>query len=284
MYIILANNLSTPDEINEAKFNIRAKEALLSALSNSEMTNVMDLQTAYEIQKKLETLYEGDSHVKVAKLQRLKGKYEMLNMGKDENITSFMQKVNEFLLNIKCVGGVLEEFEIVAKVLISLSPTYKHKATAIEEIETVTDVTRDMFIGKLVAFELREFGEAPPKFESAVKSTISKKQKYDPRQSSTWVSRYEKEMREIEEEEREIKELEALIFIRLPKGVDKYEGKLPLKCFSCNKIGYFSSRCPKRVSKKILNPYKSKYQKKCYFVVVEDVIDDESEKGNSGDE
>lgn len=56
----------------------------------------------------------------------------MLKMGEDENITSFMQKVNELVLNIRCVGGVLEESNIVAKVLRSLPPSYKHKVVAIE--------------------------------------------------------------------------------------------------------------------------------------------------------
>lgn len=77
------------------------------------------------------------------------------------------------------------------------------------------------------------------------------------RERSTRVSRYEKEMRELGEEERELEEIEALIAKRLPKGVGKYEGKLPLKCFSCNKMGHFSSRCPKRVPKS--KPYKPKY-------------------------
>lgn len=105
----------------------------------------------------------------------------MLRMGEDENITSFMQKVTELVLNIRCIGGVLEELEIVDKVLRSLPPTYKHKFVSIEEIRTMIDVTRDMLIGKLVTFELSEFGESLPKFEFAFKATISKKQKYDPR-------------------------------------------------------------------------------------------------------
>lgn len=54
------------------------------------MANVMDLQISHEMWKKLETLYEVDSHVNIAKLWILKGKHEMLKMGEDENITSFM--------------------------------------------------------------------------------------------------------------------------------------------------------------------------------------------------
>lgn len=58
-------------------------------------------------------------------------------------------------------------------------------------------------------------------------------------------------MEDIERENKEIEELEALIARRIPKGLvgSKYEGKVPFKCFSCNKIGHFASRCPKRAAR-----------------------------------
>lgn len=183
------------------EYNIRAKETLLSTLIDFEMTNVMYLQTTHKIWKKLETLYEGDSHVKNVKLQSLKGKYELLKMGEDENITFFLSKVNELMCNIRCVGWVLEESEIVAKVLRSLPLACKHKVATIEEIWTMTNVTRDMLIGKLAAFEWSDFGDSLPNIESAFKAPISGKWRYDPRErSSRRVSRYEKEMKEMEEE------------------------------------------------------------------------------------
>lgn len=117
--------------------------------------------------------------MKVLKLQRLKGKYEMNKMDEDENITSFMQKVNELVLNIRCASGVLEESEIVANVFRSLTPTYKHRVATIEEIWTVIDVTIDMLIRKIASFKLSNFGEVPPKSKSSFKATTSEKQKYD---------------------------------------------------------------------------------------------------------
>lgn len=49
LYNVPQNGPTTLDEIKESECNIRDKEALLSALSDSEMTNVMDLETAHEI-------------------------------------------------------------------------------------------------------------------------------------------------------------------------------------------------------------------------------------------
>ena len=48
--------------------NIRAKEALLSALSDAEMTNVMELESADQIWGNLQILYEGNATVKMNKL------------------------------------------------------------------------------------------------------------------------------------------------------------------------------------------------------------------------
>lgn len=76
-----------------------------------------------------------------------------------------MQKLNEFVYNIRCVGGTFKESDIVTKVLKSLPASYKHKVAAIE-IQTMTIVTRYMLIGKLLAFELSEFHEYLPKIQS----------------------------------------------------------------------------------------------------------------------
>lgn len=57
----------------------------------------------------------------------------------------------------------------------------------------MTKVTIDMLIGKLVAFELSEFGSYLPKTGSRLKATISEKQRYDLENISTRVSKYEKE-------------------------------------------------------------------------------------------
>jgi hypothetical protein len=103
-YIIPNDGTSTLNDLRDVECNITKKEEFLSALTNTEMTNVMDLKNAHEISKKLKTLYEGDNQVNMAKLQSLKGKYESLKMNEDENISLYMQRVNKLVCSIKCAS------------------------------------------------------------------------------------------------------------------------------------------------------------------------------------
>lgn len=219
-------------------------------------------------------------------------------MGEYENKNKFMAKVNDLVQGIRCVSETLEEDEIVGKVLRSLSPTYKHKIAAIDEIWSVTTMIRDMLVGKIVAFEPSEFGESHGKSKTTFRASVSNKQKYEPKECR--VSKYERERRDMKEQERELDKLEALISWRLPKGDGKYDGKLPLKCLCYNKVGHFSSRFLKRMAKydrhdkfdkhdkndryekkeKYDKTYKSNWkyrnQKNCYYSFDEGVIDDKS--------
>lgn len=114
-------------------------------------------------------------------------------------------------MNTRCVSGSLEKDNIVAKVLRSLPTSYKYKVATIDEIQSVTIVTRDMLVGKLAAFELSKFGESHGNSETAFRASAFEKKKYDLGEISCWVSIYEREKRDLEEKERELDEIEALI-------------------------------------------------------------------------
>ena len=89
-----------------------AREAIINALSYTEYSHICGSRTADKVRTKLETTYKGDEYVKQAKSQGLKVKYEDMWMSENETIASFMQKINDLVCAIKCVGETLKEDEV----------------------------------------------------------------------------------------------------------------------------------------------------------------------------
>ena len=56
---------------------------------------------------------------------------------------------------------------------------------------------------------------------------------------------------------------------RLKKGLGKYKGKMPFKCFNCGKIRHFSSKCPHKKKRQTSNDEENytsnKYNKKAKY-------------------
>lgn len=97
----------------------------------------------------------------------------------------------------------------------------------------------DSIIAKLIAYEINSFDDSVQRTESTFKASAlpSKKGK----EAST--SGEPRKSREMNDEEI-LMAFEALLARKLPKGIGKYKGKLPLKCFSCNQLGNIAINCP----------------------------------------
>ena len=90
--------------------NAKVKNAILSSLSESEFIKVMHSKTSKEIWDTLENIHEGDTKVKMAKLQAHRNQFENLKMNEDEDIAPFFLRVAE-VVNIMI--GLGEELKKV---------------------------------------------------------------------------------------------------------------------------------------------------------------------------
>lgn len=70
-------------------------------------------------------------------------------------------------------------------------------------------------------------------------------------------------------------ELEALLAKIFPRGTGKYKGKLPLKYFSCNKIGHIVAKCLDGDKNEKFWKFKGKGNKHCYVAVDDGVTNEE---------
>jgi hypothetical protein len=75
--------------------NSKAKNELLNGLSETVFTKVAHCKSSKDIWDKLQNIYEGDSKVKVAKIQTYRGHFEQHNMKEDDNIAGYFLRVDE---------------------------------------------------------------------------------------------------------------------------------------------------------------------------------------------
>lgn len=83
------SGILSDDKKKEQHENNQALEAIINPLSNSKYVDVHGLQTTYEVWKKLENIYSGDQHVKIAKEKSLRGKFDDMQMPEGENIQQY---------------------------------------------------------------------------------------------------------------------------------------------------------------------------------------------------
>jgi hypothetical protein len=121
---------------------------------------------------------------------------------------------------MKSLGEKIEQASLVQNFLRSLPDRFNPKVFAIEELNDLKYLYFDQSIGTMTAYEMRIGKDKSTTREASFKADKN--------------------------EESEPDEIEEKFVRRLKKGSGKYEGKFPFKCFSCGKIGHFSSKCPQK--------------------------------------
>ncbi|GLJ17355.1 hypothetical protein SUGI_0301450 [Cryptomeria japonica] len=263
-----------PDDKTKYELNVRAKHALLCGLTKDVFVKVMHCSSAYDIWKKLETIYQGDAKVKESKIITLKNQFESLRMKEDETVASYFLRVDEIVNSRKGLGEEVEEKEVVNKVIRTLLPKFETKVSTLEEKKSFSTMTLDNLQSILTAYEMR-IGNNP----SSSKETAFKVEKKEELDSESELS----------------DAIEALFVRKLKK---KYKGKLPFKCFNCGKAGHFAAQCPlsdqnseeekpeKFYKKKMWNPKRrfNTFKKKKSLFTKEDSGNESDDSPCEGDE
>jgi hypothetical protein len=192
--------------------------AILSGLAEVEFVKVMHLETAKEMWDKLISSYEGNEKVKDAKFQTYGVQFEKLQMKEYETIGKYFLRIEELVNAMKELGEKIEEPSLVQKILRSLPDRFNPKVSTIEEPNAIKALSFDQILGTLTAYEMRIVTNKHTSIKASFK--------------------------EYKNEDSEPDEIEPKFMRRLKKGLGKYQGKLPFKCFNCGKIGHFPNKCP----------------------------------------
>lgn len=90
-------------------------------------------------------------------MQTAKGTYERLRMEEIKGVVGYFQKVDSAMNEIKNPGGVLDEKDVILKIMRILSKSYSEKISTIEETYDPTKFTREKLFDTLTAFAMRKF-------------------------------------------------------------------------------------------------------------------------------
>ena len=77
----------------------------MAILARTIFVKAMHCKTTKEIWDKLQTIYEGDTKVKRAKLQNFKTQFESLKMKEEENILEWVERIDEIVNAIQELGA-----------------------------------------------------------------------------------------------------------------------------------------------------------------------------------
>ena len=90
-------------------------------------------------------------------------------MKEEENISKYLERVDEVVNAIWALGETIEDIDIVDKVLRTLPMVYNPKVSTLEDRQDTDKITLDELYGILTAYELRIGWENPSKEEAAFK-------------------------------------------------------------------------------------------------------------------
>ena len=143
---------TTEDESSLA--NSRGLNAIFNGVDKNMFRMIKQCTVAKVAWEILKTAHEGNSKVKMSRLQLLTTKFEKLKMKEYENIQDFNMNILDMANAFDSLGENMSDEKLVRKILRSLPKRFDMKVTAIEEAQDISSMKVEELIGSLLNFEI----------------------------------------------------------------------------------------------------------------------------------
>ncbi|CAL9075029.1 unnamed protein product [Musa textilis] len=104
---------------------------LFCALDKNEFNWISTCETAFDIWRTLEITHEGTSRVKDSKVNLLLHNFELFRIQPSETIGDMYTRFTDLVNSLKALGKSFLDFDVVNKILRSLSKRWDPKVTTI---------------------------------------------------------------------------------------------------------------------------------------------------------
>ncbi|GKA31774.1 hypothetical protein Tco_0718141 [Tanacetum coccineum] len=136
-----------------AKIN-KAKMVIYNALPRKEYGRIFVCKTTKEIRDTLLITHQGNSQVKVNKIDLLVQQYKQYTIPEEESIDNAFARFNNIITSLKALDEGFSSKNYVRKFLRALHPKWCAKVTAIEESKDLTSLSLDELIDNLKVYEV----------------------------------------------------------------------------------------------------------------------------------
>ncbi|MQL94020.1 hypothetical protein Taro_026678 [Colocasia esculenta] len=283
----------TIEQIKKSNANWSAMNIMHYSLHQMEFSRVSSCATAKEVWDRLMVIYEGTSEVKETKANMLIFVYEAFKMENDETISEMYGRLTLLTNGLKNLGKTFTEYELVRKILRSLTPIWHTKAIVVEESRNLSTTTVDQLIGSLMTYELglkRTDDDVKKKKSLALKSSPSVKESTEEEESSS-SENDSNESTLLTRKFRKFLRKEGKGFLKRRPQVDnsskqkQFANKSSNRvvCYNCRKLGHVKPKCPD-AQKKIQPKWKKNKPRAMIGTWSEEEEDEEEENSEDEDE
>ncbi|XP_057249984.1 uncharacterized protein LOC130591088 [Beta vulgaris subsp. vulgaris] len=112
-------------------------------------------ETSHEAWKILRSSFKGDERVKQIRLQTLRGEFESLCMDDSESISTYFDRVQLIVNQMRINGENIEDEKVVQKVIRSLNSDFDGIVSAIEEAHNLSTLSIERLLNSLTSHEQR---------------------------------------------------------------------------------------------------------------------------------
>ncbi|XP_048496509.1 uncharacterized protein LOC104889332 [Beta vulgaris subsp. vulgaris] len=99
--------------------------------------------------------YKGDDRVKQIRLQTLRGEFESLSMDDSKSISTYYDRVQSTIIQMKINGENITDERVVQKIIRSLNSDFDNVASAIEEAHDLSTLSIERLLDSLSSHEER---------------------------------------------------------------------------------------------------------------------------------
>lgn len=127
---------------------------LFCSLDKNKFNRVSICKSAFEIWKTLKPTHEATNKVKKTKISMLKNQLQLFRTNANESISDMYSCLQDNTHPLMQLSESISKFDIVSKILNSLTNEWEWKVLAIEEANDLSKLKVEELIGNLMSYEV----------------------------------------------------------------------------------------------------------------------------------